>query len=147
MNNRRKISFKITLLVIIIAIMGSCRTTRDVTPVSEHLRRSPQSLVAAMHNNHANFEHFSTRFSGSALIDNQNYNVSGNIRIHKDQAILISIAPVLGIEVARALITPDSVKFVNRLEGTYFAGDMSFINNMLNTDLDFYMLQGNTNWK
>lgn len=132
---------RLLLLLLLMAAIGSCRPQREVTPVSELLQKSARSLVSSMHSNHADFNYFSSRFSGSATIDKQTYNLSGNMRIHKDEAIFISVAPVLGIEVARILITPDTVKIVNRLEGTYFVGDMSFINNMLNTDLDFYMLQ------
>jgi hypothetical protein len=142
MNNRSLVLIpRLLLLLLAVATLESCKPTRVATPVTEAHLMTPDRLVLAMHNNHATFEHFSSRFSGNALIDNQNYNVSGSIRIHKDEAIFVSIAPLLGIEVARALITPDTVKFVNRLEGSYFVGDMRFINSMLNTDLDFYMLQ------
>lgn len=132
---------KFVLLFFVILVFDSCRSQKDISPVSEALRRSPKSLVSSMHSNHAEFEYFSSRFSGNALIENQNYNVAGSIRIHKDQAIYISIAPILGIEVARMLITPDTVKIINRIESSYFVGDMQFLNKMLNTDLDFYMLQ------
>src|SRR5258706_5484359 len=37
-----------------------------------------------------------------------------SIRAKKDSAICISISPLLGIEVARLLITRDSVKFMDR---------------------------------
>ncbi len=44
--------------------------------------------------------------------------------MEKDKAIFLSVAPFLGIEVARVLITPDTVKFINRLQSRFFVGDI-----------------------
>ncbi len=124
-----------------IVLFEGCRPAREVTPDIDPLVMAPQKVLMAVHAHQASFDFFSTRFSGTATLDDRNYSVSGNIRIRKDSAIYVSVAPFLGIEIARAMITPDTVKFINRLENTYFVGDMRFINNMLGTDLDFYMLQ------
>jgi hypothetical protein len=47
----------------------------------------------------------------------------------------------LGIEGARVLITKDSVKFTNTISNKFFKGDFAYISKMLNTDLDYEMLQ------
>ena len=139
-NTVHKKYFPIVLILLI--IFHACKPVREVmtptpVPFDPAISRTLQSLKAG----EASFDYFSTRFSGNANIDNSNYSVSGSIRIKKDTAIYISVAPVLGIELARLLVTPDSVRFMNRLEGTYFEGDMDFLNTMFNTNLDFYMLQ------
>ncbi len=141
--NNRLISIGIRLLMLLVAlvILDSCKAKKEIVPVSENILRSPRRIVSAMHENQVAYDFLNTRFSGSALIGNQNYNISGTIRIHKDEAIYISITPLLGIEVARALITPDTVKVMNRMESSYFVGDMEFINKLLNTRMDYYMLQ------
>ncbi len=142
MNNPLIKKIKILSLGLLALILfDGCRPAREVTPVPDPMVMTPQKLLMAVHAEQASFDFFSTRFSGVATLDDRNYNVSGNIRIQKDSAIFVSVAPFLGIEVARAMITPDTVKFINRLENTYFVGDMGFINRMLNTDLDFFMLQ------
>ncbi len=133
--------YSLVLLLLILAFHG-CKPVREVVtptpiPVDPAISRTLQSLKSG----EASFDYFSTRFSGNANIDNSNYSVSGSIRIKKDSAIYISVSPILGIELARLLVTPDSVKFLNRLEGTYFEGGMDFLNTMFNTNLDFYMLQ------
>ncbi|MCB9168795.1 MAG: DUF4292 domain-containing protein [Flavobacteriales bacterium] len=45
-----------------------------------------------------------------------------NIRSVQDSAIWISVVPALGIEVARALLTADSIKLLDRLHDQYFLG-------------------------
>ena len=47
----------------------------------------------------------------------------------------------LGIEGARVFITKDSVKFINKLNNTYFKGDFTYISKLLNTPLDYEILQ------
>ena len=59
----------------------------------------------------------------------------------KDSAIWISVTPVLGIEVARLLVTNDSVKMMNRLNSTYFTGNFKLINKLFNADIDYDMFQ------
>ena len=39
------------------------------------------------------------------------------------------------------MITPDSVKVMNRLKSNYFADDICRINDLINADFDFEMLQ------
>lgn len=142
--NKSLIVHKKYLLILLLAFVTfhGCKPVRDVvTPTPVPADPAISQTLQSLKSGEASFEYFSTRFSGSANIDNSNYSVSGSIRIKKDSAIFISVAPILGIELARLLVTPDSVRFLNRLEGTYFEGDMEFLNTMFNTSLDFYMLQ------
>ncbi|MEE4177235.1 MAG: DUF4292 domain-containing protein [Bacteroides sp.] len=138
--NKRLIP-KLLILVLLLAGIHGCKPRRDIIPVADDLLRSPERALRTLHANQADFEFYSARFSGDALWEGKNYSVSGSLRIQKDQAIFLSVAPFLGIELARVLITPDTVKYINRMQSNYFIGDMRFINKMLGTDLDFYMLQ------
>jgi len=68
-------------------------------------------------------------------------NLTANIRIKKDSLIWLSITPGMGIEVVRAIVTPDSVKVINRLENKYDAYSISYIKQTLGIELDYYNLQ------
>lgn len=130
------------IIFLFILLMAACGPLREVvTPEPDISTVAVSRTLSAMRENETSFDFFATRFSGYATIDNNSYNLSGSIRIRKDSAIFVSVSPLLGIEMARVLVTPEEVRFINRLEGTYFIGDMGFINSMLNTNLDFYMLQ------
>lgn len=63
------------------------------------------------------------------------------VKARKDSVILVSIQYLLGLDVAKVLITRDSVIFVNYINKTYFKGDFNYINDLLNADLDFDVLQ------
>ena len=72
--------------------------------------------------------------------DSQTQNLSAEIKIQKDEMILVSIR-FIGITMAKALITPKEVKYYEKINGKYFEGDFSTLSKWLGTDLDFYKVQ------
>jgi len=58
----------------------------------------------------------------------------------KDSIIYINISKFL-IEVARVVLTPDSVKYIENLSSTYYSGDYSFINKMIGFNVNFKLIQ------
>jgi hypothetical protein len=72
--------------------------------------------------------------------EKQTQNVTAEIKIKKDEQILISVR-FLGITMAKALITPSSVSYYEKMNGSYFEGDFSGLTQWLGTDLDFSKIQ------
>lgn len=70
----------------------------------------------------------------------QSHSGSGTLRMVSDSLIWMSVS-ALGLEVGRALFTPDSVKFIFKLKNKYFAGDYSYLKNFIPVDVDFNILQ------
>lgn len=71
----------------------------------------------------------------------QDIQLSGSLKMKRGEVIQLSIAPVLGIEVARAEITPDGVLVIDRLHKKYVKVPFSEIRNRLNADLDYHAFQ------
>jgi hypothetical protein len=63
------------------------------------------------------------------------------VRVKKDSAILISIQALSMVDVAKILITRDSVKLVDYIHRQYFKGDYNYINDVLRADLDYDVIQ------
>jgi len=118
-----------------------CRPVKEMKPVHEIPYYEPETIIKHLKSNQSEFDWFAARFTGNIIFEGQHHNISGTIRIKKDEAIYVSLSPVLGIEIARAIITPDTVKFLNRLESSYYVGHIGFLNSMLRTSLDYDMLQ------
>ncbi len=128
------------IICVVLAALYSCGPIREAV-VPDPSRHVLHETLAGMKQNETVFDFLNTRFSGTANIDGVDYSVGGTIRIKNDSAIFVSVSPLLGIEIARLLITPDTVKMVNRLDNTFYAGNMEILNRMFNTHLDYYMLQ------
>lgn len=73
------------------------------------------------------FNTFSGKASAKLTIDGKENNVTMNIRIKKGEGIWVAVTAVLGVEVARALITPDSIRMMNKLESTYLKKPFDYI--------------------
>lgn len=67
--------------------------------------------------------------------------VNGTLRIKKGEVIQLSIAPLLGIEVARAEISPDGVLVIDRMNKRYVEVSFAEVKALANADLDFHTLQ------
>jgi hypothetical protein len=73
------------------------------------------------------FNTFSGRATTKLDVNGNSNDVTLNIRVSHDKKIWVSITALLGIEVARALITPDSIKIINKLQGLYLKKPFSYI--------------------
>ncbi|HUX83952.1 MAG TPA: DUF4292 domain-containing protein [Chitinophagaceae bacterium] len=67
--------------------------------------------------------------------------ITAFVHLQKDSAIWISITPLLGIEMARVLITPDSVMIMNKINKTIKTRGTDLIRQILNIPADFSTLQ------
>lgn len=88
-----------------------------------------------------NFTTFSGRAKSRIVINRDHYDVTANVRIERDKAIWISVTALMGIEAGRVLITPDSVKIINRLQAEYVSKPFEYLYNFTNDELDFSSLQ------
>ena len=98
-------------------------------------------LLSQMDNSELHFETLSAKAGISFLTENRKATFNVNLRMFSDSAIWISITPLLGIEMARVLITKDSVKVIDRLDKQYFIGNFDYINKKFNLDIEFGVLQ------
>ncbi|MCK4568641.1 MAG: DUF4292 domain-containing protein [Bacteroidales bacterium] len=130
----------ITMFLIMIIILGACSTKRHI--IKEPLKEAGAAyLLEELAVNELQFSWFSARFSIDYIYDKKFTEFRGQIRIRKDSIIWLSFSPALGIEMARLKITNDSVFFMNRINKTCLRGDYRFINEYLQTNIDFDILQ------
>ncbi|MFN2456639.1 MAG: DUF4292 domain-containing protein [Chitinophagaceae bacterium] len=69
------------------------------------------------------------------------YDLNATIRMLKDSAIWISVSAVLGIEAMRVLVTKDSVKLLNKLDKTYTARSVDYLQEITSLPLTLSILQ------
>jgi len=147
MSIRAFIVYSFLIFLLVLSSSFSAKKTNSKAPVNATTKiveigiSSPDSLSRAMQIADVPIQWFGAKVSVNSDINNQTNAFSANLRIKKDSAIWISISPALGIEVARALITPDSLKFINRINGTFFKGDYRYLNELLQIEVNFKMIQ------
>lgn len=116
--------------------------TNDTVTGRCHLPlRTAPFLTKHIKDNAFDFTWIYAKANTEVKIDSEEHSLDIKIRGKKDSAILISIQYVLGIEIAKVLITRDSVKMVIYPKRQYFKGDFNYINELLTADLDFDVIQ------
>ncbi len=135
---RKSIIFGLLLSFFLILI--SCKTSRNTVkvPLKEY---GADYLFDRLKENELKFQWFSAKFNLDLIIDKKKTSVTGQVRMKKDSVIWITLSPALGIEMARLLITNDSVKFINRINKTYFTGDYTKVNTFLEANIDYDVFQ------
>ena len=132
-------SLYLFLLLFGLFILGSCKTNRSAikSPIKEE---GADYLFKKLKENELHFTDLSAKFSADYKNANQENHLSGQIRIRKDSLIWLSLTAI-GIEGMRIIITQDSVKFINRMNKSYFQGDWTDLNRFLQTNIDYDILQ------
>jgi hypothetical protein len=109
------------------------------------------SAAKAMNENHLKleairagqnkFDTFSAKARTKLNINGSSNDVTLNIRIKSAQKIWVSVTAIVGIEVARALITPDSILLINRVDGVYMKKPFSYINSIAGNSVNFKTIE------
>ncbi|MEO6963041.1 MAG: DUF4292 domain-containing protein [Puia sp.] len=73
--------------------------------------------------------------------DGKDYEFNAFLRLQKDKMIWVSINALLGIEAFRAVITPDSVKVLSKLDKVYQLRSVSYLQEITHLPFDFQTLQ------
>jgi len=154
----------VMVLVILMNVLSACRTGRkpvrkdvavDTTAIAEapaeeafpapELTPEKQELISALLPLKERSIAFTT-FSGKAKMhyegggDKQDF--VANIRMRKDSVIWVSVSALGGlVQVARAMITPDSIRLINYLQREVVAMPAADARKLLPADLDFETLQ------
>lgn len=133
--------YRIVLVSSVLALQ-SCRTKAIVVAETAATNNEiPALQIIDKYNlNALNFSTLNIKASAKYEDENQSQHVTAEIRMKKDEKIMVIIR-VLGITMAKALITPTEVKYYDKIGNKYFEGDYSALSRWLGTDLDYQKVQ------
>ena len=143
--NNRSVTGFVFLLLTLVVVFPACKTSRKTvhpTVKTNVEHKSTQELSELLKKNEFSFDWITAKFSSDVIIDSNKISFNVTLRGKKDSVIWMSISPALGIEVARVMITKDTVKFIKRINNpSHFIGDFNYISKLLHADLDYDMIQ------
>ena len=129
------------LAIILLVFLVSCKSKSvAVEAAKTTTRMSANKIIQNYNNNKLEFSTLYIKSNVEYADDKRSQNVTAEIKIKKDQQILVSVR-FLGITMAKASITPTSVSYYEKMGGTYFEGDFSTLSQWLGTDLDYNKIQ------
>jgi hypothetical protein len=143
------------IIVLAVIGLGACKAKKAVVAPAV----TPAPVVGVTSNKAENIKLLKAKditFNTLAIKAKANLDFAGNkngvtmnIRMERDKQIWVSItASLLGLEVARAVITPDSIKVRNNIQSTYLKKPFNYAYKYTSKNVNFKMLQaifaGNT---
>lgn len=137
-----------TVLTFIILISVTACKVKKVEPVqgSQKIEISKEEqekmkLIDGIQNAHFNYDFITAKAKVKVNRTGNDFNLTFNIRAKKDEKIWISANAIGGIEVARVLLTKDSVKILDRIQKRYISSDYKYLTSLLNITVDFSTMQ------
>lgn len=137
-----KMRFFVLAALGLLMLIPAC--SRKKTGTEKPLRnRSSNNILNNYEEQIFTFDYLSLRVSADVKTPKESQGFKINLRMKSDSIIWMSISPLMGIEMLRAQITPDSVKYVSKVPGDrhFFLGTLSQLATVTQSDLDFSMLQ------
>lgn len=127
--------------IFVIAILGTwgCKTANVATTPSGLPKITTQTLLDSVDAN--GFALMSAKLGVSHSNQKGTRNFGARVRIKKDSIIWLSITPALGIEAVRVVITPDSIKMLNRIDQKFFVESFQKTNELLQLEITYSILQ------
>lgn len=98
------------------------------------------SVVDQHYKSEVEFNTLQGRLSLDYQTEERSQSVTVNFRMKKNDTIWMS-GQLLGIPLAKVLITPNSVQFYEKITKTYFDGDFSLLSDLLGTPLNYEKVQ------
>ena len=130
-------ALKIFTLCLFVLAFSSCASSKTLIG-SATLDNSitAKQLIKTIDSKKTDFNTLVGKLKIETVQGNNSKSFGVSFRMEKDKTIWIS---KLGI--VKALVTPTRVAFYNKLDGTYFDGDFSYLSKILGTELDFQKVQ------
>ena len=125
-----------SLLIAIIFILCSCSTNKTTSSLRT---LSANHIIREVEDNRFEFDNIDTKFN--VRLEGNNIGLKGQLKMKNDSVIWISLSLKLGIEVARVMITEDSVKLINRTNKTYFVESVDKFQERLPSEVTMQFLQ------
>lgn len=129
----------IIVIALLFSVVVGCKTSQMATMPSGLPRITTAALLDSVMANSP--ETITAKLSVNHSTEKGTQTFGARIRVKRDSVIWLSITPALGIEAVRVVITPDSIKMVNRIDQKYFVESFEKTNELLQLEINYQVLQ------
>ncbi|WP_343523626.1 DUF4292 domain-containing protein [Pedobacter sp.] len=130
-----------------VVFVSACKPKKEIviappTKTESKTDNSKAETLTLLNSKQLKFNTLSLKAKASLDIGGDANDVTMNFKMKDKETIWVSVTALGGLaEVARALITPDSIKIMNRLKNEYLKKPFSYVYNFTNKQVNFNTLQ------
>lgn len=132
---------RILIAITLMGLLGACVSKKKVVKLPQPSETEEKIIINSLELNNINYLTFSGSAKAKVAFKKENHDVNISVRIERGKTVWISITAILGIEVARVLITPERIQIMNRLHGEYYDKPFDYIYSFASRALTFNSLQ------
>ena len=126
----------------VVVLMASCSSTKSLKTAHSIEGMTESEFVENVIVNAGGWDALTAKMALAIDLEGKGATkVNGTLRIKKGEVIQLSIAPFLGIEVARAEISPEGILVIDRMNKRYVEVSFAEVKALAHADLDFHTLQ------
>jgi len=133
-----------SMLIVTVLLLGSCRGSKRISKTERTAPKlsAAEQVYQQLLDNQLDVNYFSAKAKIKANDGKQTQNFNADIRLKKDSIFWANVyPPFVKISVAQALITPDSIKVIDRFNKKYYAKGIDYLQQFVSYPLDFNTLQ------
>jgi len=104
----------------ILLTLASCKSSQKVATVESGAAKETTEFFNSMIEKAFQFETLNARMNAELLIPGQELSSRVDMKMVRDSAFMLSVQPVLGIELFRLVINKDSITIIDRMSRRYF---------------------------
>lgn len=132
--NNKALFFLASLL-----LLAACKTSKGTVAAPKN-KETPDYLLKKMAANQINADWFSAKAKIRYEDEERSVSITSTIKLKKDSVLWMNVKK-LGIELARLLVTPDSIFILNRFENSYVAEELQMVERLYNLPANLNVLQ------
>lgn len=141
MRNKNMVNtLKVLSLLFVFSFMVSCGSKKKIASAASAVDAEAASVIAKHVQQELDFESIRGRMKVHFQTAHVDQAATVSFRMKKDEVIWLS-AELLGIPLAKVMITPESVQYYEKIGNTYFEGDFRLLSKLLGTPMDFDKVQ------
>lgn len=121
--------------------ISACSKKSGIEQTEKLQSRSVKYLQAKIEENKLSFNTLSARFTAKTNFNSEKLSFKGMVKIKSDSIIWLSMTKLGGVEIVRLVLTPDSIKFINKWDKEYFIGPIEKLDKIESIELGFTQIQ------
>ena len=131
---------RVFILAITLISLTSCGAKKAKMGAVAPEEAAAAAVIQNHYSSEVDFKTVQGKLSLNYQTEDKSQSVTVTFRMKKNDTIWMS-GQLLGIPLAKVMITPNSVQFYEKITKTYFDGDFSLLSDLLGTPLDFQKVQ------
>lgn len=135
----KRLSILLVFFSLTAMIFSGCKSRKPKSDCTTYLTKYPKDVLTLVTENLATYEYLSLRVKANYTEADNSNGFAMNIKMQKDSFVWVSVTAM--IEVARAYVTTDSFKLIDRLHRKYYVGAISDLKQFTGQEMTLSQVQ------